>query len=285
MRLGFIGAGKAGCSLSRYLNSPQVTISGFYSKTFEHAKQAADATNSAAFSDLQQVVSASDMIFITTPDSVISRIWETIEQNGKKQALSLKGKTFCHCSGSLSSLVFQGAKEQGAFACALHPMQAISSKNTDLTETFFTADGDAYAVKQVKTLLSKQGNPIGVIKPSDKKKYHMAASTASNLVVGLAQMAVDSLTECGFSPDSALQMLGPLMRGNIDSICSKGPTQALTGPVERGDWQTVKAHLAELSGEKQDIYRLLSKQLLPAAQKKNETRDYSAMQTILEEKD
>ncbi|MCI8647093.1 MAG: DUF2520 domain-containing protein [Firmicutes bacterium] len=285
VRLGFIGAGKAGCSLSRYLKSPRISISGFYSKTFEHAKQAADDTQSVAFSDFRQVVSASDMIFVTTPDSIISRVWQQIEQAAREEGQSLEGKIFCHCSGSLSSKVFEGAETFGAFPAALHPMQAISGRDTDLKGTFFTADGHERAVKALLILLEEKGNPVAVISPESKKKYHMAAAAASNLMVGLVQFAVDALTECGFTPDLALQMLEPLMKGNLENICQKGTIQALTGPVERGDLPTLQVHLSELSGEKREIYRLLSKQVLKIAQKKHAEQDYSALKTILEEQD
>ena len=134
-------------------------------------------------------------------------------------------------------------------------------------------------------MLEEKGNSVTVIDPYCKKKYHMAASTASNLVAGLVQMAIDSLTECGFESETALRMLTPLMQGNINNICGKGTAEALTGPVERCDCDTVKAHLDQLNDEKQEIYRLLSMQLIEIAQRKNTKRDYSSLRKILEEKD
>ncbi|MCQ4635934.1 DUF2520 domain-containing protein [Anaerovorax odorimutans] len=285
MKTGFIGAGKAGCSLSRYLAGRQTEICGFYSKTPKHSRQAADYTKSAVFLNLEDVVKESDMIFVTTPDSVIGQIWEAIKKLEDQKKVRLGGKIFCHVSGSLSSQTFSGAGERGAFACAAHPMLAISSKDADLTGAFFTLDGDERAVAAVSSMLNDKGNPTAVIDPSCKKKYHMAASAASNLAVGLAQMAVDALADCGFSEEAAFTMLTPLMLGNVKNICEKGTAKALTGPAERCDCQTVAAHLAQLNGEDKEIYRLLSMRLLSIAQTKNPTRDYSKLKTILEEKD
>ena len=285
MKTGFIGAGKAGCSVSRYLQGSRIQISGYYSKTRTHSQQAADDTKSVVFLSLEEVVSNSDMIFVTTPDSAISQVWEHIKKLEDQGRLRLEGKVMCHLSGSLSSQVFEGIRRRGAFACAAHPMLAISSRDTDLTGAFFTLDGDEEGVRAVKTALESRGNPTAVIQPSCKKKYHMAAACASNLAVGLVQMAVDSLTECGFTPGDGLRMLTPLMMGNMKNICEKGPDQALTGPVERGDEDTIRAHLLELTGAKKDIYRLLSLQLINIAQNKNQNRDYTAIKTILEEKD
>ncbi len=282
MKLGFIGAGKAGCSLSRYLQGTKAEVSGFYSKTVEHATRAAEDMEAAVFLCLQQVVCASDVIFVTTPDGAVGEVWDTMRRQCEGL---LSGKLLCHLSGSLSSEIFQGRQEVGVYGCSLHPMQAISSRQTDLSGAFFTAEGDREAIFPLKALLVEKGNQVAVMDSAYKKKYHMAASTASNLMAGLAQMAIDSLTECGFTQDTALRMLAPLMKGNMDNICEHGVPAALTGPVERGDWETVKSHLAQLEGEKREIYRLLSKQLVAVAQKKNETRDYSKLKTILEEKD
>lgn len=282
MKIGFIGAGKAGNSLARYLKNPQIIISGFYSKTTEHAGQAADDTQSAVFYNLKEIISASDVIFITTPDSIIGPTWQKI----REEAVGLlSGKVFCHCSGSLSSQIFQGIIEEGASGCAVHPMQAISSRDTDLSGTFFTLDGQPQAVEKIRRILEEKGNRTGVIDPEQKKKYHMAASTASNLVVGLVQMAQESLSQCGFSEKTALEMLTPLLLGNTKNICENGIAAALTGPLERGDWETVNSHLSQLTGEKQEIYRLLSRQLLKVAQQKNPKRDYTKLKRILEEKD
>lgn len=285
MKIGFIGAGKAGNSVARYLKNPETQISGFYSKTYEHAKDAADDTKSAVFLNLNELVSSSDIIFITTPDSIIEKIWNLIIVDAENGNLDLKGKIFCHCSGSLSSEVFNCCSDYGASSCAAHPMQAISSKVTDLSRTFFTVDGTEPARTVIKQLLEGKGNRVGIIESSCKKKYHMAASTASNLVIGLVQMSVNSLQQCGFSRETAQDMLIPLIRGNIDNLCNNGPVSALTGPVERGDCETVTSHLQQLTGEEKEIYRLLSRQLIKIAQEKNPNRDYSNLKEILEEKD
>ncbi len=283
MKIGFIGAGKAGCSLSGYLKGSSVTISGFCSKTYAHAKRAADDTLSVAFSDLKQLISISDIIFITTPDSMISKVWEEIRALAADK-VQITGKIFCHCSGSRSSLIFEHIQELGAFRCAAHPMRAISSRDTDLTGTFFTLDGDEEAVSVIGELLKNKGNPVSIIDSACKVKYHMASSAASNLMVALADLAVEALAECGFSSQRALEMLTPLMMGNMENICTKGTAEALTGPVERGDCDTVQKHLSQLSGEDKEIYRLLSGRLVQIARKKNPERNYSVLEHLLEEK-
>ncbi len=62
----------------------------------------------------------------------------------------------------------------------------------------------------------------------------------SNLVCALVQQSIDELTRCGFSQEDALRALTPLIRSNTARLLAVGPTEALTGPVERNDCETVK---------------------------------------------
>ena len=102
MRIGIIGAGRVGVTMGKYLGDAGVEVSGFYSKTTQSAVQAAEFTDTTVYKSLQDIVEASDTLMITTPDGVISEVWDCIA------GYDLTGKILCHCSGSLSSNVFSG---------------------------------------------------------------------------------------------------------------------------------------------------------------------------------
>ncbi|SFU39018.1 3-methyl-2-oxobutanoate hydroxymethyltransferase [Clostridium sp. DSM 8431] len=108
INIGFIGAGKVGFSLGKYLTNNKINISGYYSRNVESTKEAAKFTNSKCFVSINDLIKESDVIFITTPDSVIGSIWENIDK------LSIKNKIICHCSGSLSSKIFSNKDEEAA---------------------------------------------------------------------------------------------------------------------------------------------------------------------------
>ncbi|MEA4923526.1 MAG: DUF2520 domain-containing protein [Eubacteriaceae bacterium] len=286
MRTGFIGAGKAGTSLGAYFKDNGVPVAGYFSRSIESSKQAADLTKSTAFSDLKELVTESDMIFITTPDGAIG---ETAE---KLADFDLAGKYLCHLSGSVSSGVLLCADERCASA---HPMTAISGKNTDLSGVFFTLEGEEETMTELEQIFKKCGNPTARIRTEKKDIYHCAASVASNLMVGLAQISIDMLKECGFDEKSASELLAPLMKNNISAVCEKGTAAALTGPVERADADTVKKHLGCFEktegagsgvGSQQmcEIYRLLSLELIDIAREKNKDRNYNELKELLEEK-
>ena len=274
MKIGFIGAGKAGTSLGIHFMKNGIALSGYYSKSKNSSKQAADYTKSTAFSNLDQVVANSDMIFVTTPDGIIEQIAQILSE------LDISTKILCHCSGSLSSEIFSCTN---GIKVSAHPMLSISSKNIDMSKAFFTLEGDVVGLEALAEIFKKTKNKTIVIKSESKIKYHCAASLASNLMIALAEKSIKMLKDCGFERKSAIELLGPLMENNIKAICENGTVGALTGPVERCDKDTVAAHLDILDEKDKEIYRLLSLELINVAREKNKERNYSSLKKLLEE--
>lgn len=86
------------------------------------------------------------------------------------------------------------------------------------------------------------------------------------------------LAECGFSDETSLALLRPLVQNNVDSMLEKGTVEALTGPVERGDIETVRKHLDALQGGVAEaIYRDLGNVLVDLAKQKHPEWDDTAM--------
>ena len=99
--------------------------------------------------------------------------------------------------------------------------------------------------------------------------------------MALISKSVDMLTECGFTPENALSALTPLMTGNMRHIAEDGVINSLTGPVERGDAETVRKHLECLeSGDDRELYTLLSRLLIPVAQARNPERSYRSVKEV-----
>lgn len=278
--LGFIGAGKVGTSLGLYLfKKGDIRLGGYFSRTPASAQFAADLTGSRAFDRLSDLVDFCDIIMVTTPDDEIKNIWGQI---GK---LNIQNKIICHCSGSLSSSVFFDSTTKGAYSCSVHPMLAISSKTDsyrDLGGAFFTLEGDREGTQILSRHLETLGNPHKVLSSKDKRAYHLASVAISNLVIGLGQMACGLLETYGFTQEEALEALSVLGKKNMGALFEKGPGQALTGPVERGDLGTIQGHLGaledlgwDLEGE---VYRALSQVLVKIARDKHPERDYGPIE-------
>lgn len=279
MNIGIIGAGKVGVSVGRYLKDNNIQISGFYDIDSDNAAFAAQFTQTDCFSDLEELVKLSDTLFITTPDGVIGSVWDCIRNN-----MSVKNKIVCHFSGALSSDVFTDSQSTGAGVCSIHPMLAFSDKLTSYripANTFFAVEGDETAVSAVKSLFESLGNTVCRIDKSKKSLYHTAASVLSNELVALLDMGYSLLEQCGFSRDDAVKATQNLVSGNVKSVLENGCVNALTGPVERNDLQTVKKHVESLQCEDRQIYILLAKRLVKLAKAKNEDRDYRDLSEFL----
>ena len=280
MRIAFVGAGKVGVTLGKYLaESDACTLTGYYSKSRESAQKAANYTKSECFQWLDTLIANSDAIFLTVPDGMIASVYEEMCH------YELSGKHIIHCSGSLSSNLFTDIGKVGAQGLSIHPLYAFSQPygdNRKLSEAVFSMEGSPQAVSFWQEVLKKKGNTVVLLSTEQKNKYHCAAVLGSNLMIGLLDASVTLLKECGFSTAEALRALHPLTIGNLEKAFLTSPAMALTGPVERADTETVKKHFAEMDEEMLEIYKRLSKRALQLAREKNPDRDYKNVEEILQ---
>ena len=278
MKIGFIGAGRVGCSIGKYLQQSGICIAGYYDPQTEAADSAAAFTGSKSYPILEDLIFHSDLLFITTPDSMIVPVWEEIRQ------LSLAEKVICHCSGALPSDAFAGITETGASGCSFHPMLPFSSRFESfgqLKHAYFTIEGQDPAVEAVTNLFARLGNTVCRIPGEHKPKYHTAASILSNQVIAVLDTGYRLLEQCGFTREEARNAAAGLIRQNIENVIQQDCISALTGPVERNDLPTVQKHLNCLSTEDRQMYQMLGLKLVQLAEKKNPGQDYQAMRALL----
>lgn len=250
MKIGFIGAGKAGCSLASYFKSRGEKITGFYSPhnkldIFKNYKTA------------EEVAENCELLIISVKDDVISDVWHSLQNK------SIRCKTVCHLSGSLTSSVFDSA--DGISVCSMHPLLAFNSVNTPVEaigRAYFTLEGDDNAVRVLSDLLERCGNRYKVIKAESKTLYHAAACFVSNFVTAVCAEGFSILEKsCGFTDKEAAEAFGALIEENARNVCKNGIKGSLTGPVSRGDAGTVIKHMHALSGREKEIYKILSEVL------------------------
>lgn len=278
MKVGFIGAGKVGFSLGRYFADNGIELTGYYSRTADSARKAAEFTGSEFYSQPDGLISASDAVFLTVPDGAIKETYLSLTK------YKLTGKQLCHCSGAMSATeAFPDISAYGALASSIHPLFPVSSREEsykELGNAFFCIEGDC--ADEWSGILSRMGNSVRIITSGIKSRYHAACSVASNLVCGLMEESVQMLEQCGFTADEALAALEPLAMSNIRRIFAVGPTAALTGPIERNDVSTVKKHIACIDDKTgSELYKAVSRKLADMAQERHKESDYTEMKSIL----
>lgn len=278
MRIGFIGAGKVGCTLGKYFRENGIPVSGYYNRTSEHAKEAAEFTDTLYYEDVNDLINESDMIFITVSDNSIPMVYGSLDKK------ILAGKIIAHSSGALSSSVFTDSGTYGFYGYSIHPIYAVNDRFTaykNVQNAFITIEGNEDKIDFLLNLFRSLGNKTAKISSENKVRYHSAAVFASNLVCGLFGKAEDILVSCGFSQDDAKDALKGLFLDNASGIADKGPMLQLTGPIERNDTGTVRKHLDVLSEDEKEVYIAASKAVLKLAKRKHSDRDYNEMETLL----
>lgn len=280
MRIGFIGAGRVGFTMGKYLRNHGCDITGYYSRNPEHAREAALFTDTEVYEDVLKLINGSDAIILTVSDSAISEVFDRI-----KDYSGIEGKILCHTSGSLSSRVFDDSPYQ-VYGYSIHPIYAISDKLNSykhFSNAFITIEGHERYLDDIISIFRHAGNGTSSISASDKSKYHASCVMASNLVCGIYGAAIESLEECGIDKHTAGDMLISLFYDNVKGIRDNGLVKQLTGPIDRNDIDTVVSHLSVLSGNLRDIYIDVSLSTLRIAEEKYPDRDYTGLRKVLEE--
>lgn len=254
MKVSFIGAGKVGTALAKFISSKD-EILYFYSKNHDSACKAADYLACKATDDLKTLIEASEIVFITTPDHQI----ENVVQKIVDLKVDLNHKMFVHTSGAHPSDLLKDLKEFEAHIFSIHPLQSFSSIDKavkDLEMTYF-----AYESKSEILLewLKKHTSNILVLKPEDKVKYHLAACVFSNYLVTLMDFGNQMLSDLSLDV-AGMTAMYPLIQATLSNILNSSPKEALTGPIKRGDINTLEKHLKVLNDSNKNLYLSLAKQ-------------------------
>jgi predicted short-subunit dehydrogenase-like oxidoreductase (DUF2520 family) len=162
----------------------------------------------------------------------------------------------------------------GSACGVLHPLQTIVSPEQgveNLKGISFGLAGDPAALawgREIIALLDGREIPVT---PGRMALYHAGAVMASNGMVALIDAAVRLMEEAGIEYQSALDGLGPLSRATLNNVLASGPRAALTGPIARGDAETVRLHIDVLPEAPRDIgalYRSVGHSLLGLARRR-----------------
>lgn len=284
MKIGFVGAGRASCSLGKYFqmkgNEAGIQVTGYYSLMEEDTRWAAEFTDSKAYTGIDELIKESDSIVLSTFDGAIKDVWNSMNKE------LIKGKCICHLSGSLSSDIFSGIESYGAYAISIHPMFAFSSKESvyeQLNQVSFTLEGDDYGKKQWGEVFDKLGNSYVLIDSKVKPLYHAAASLLSNHVVAVLATGYDMLMQCGFSLDEARHFSEILVKNNVEHVIETGVVDALTGPIERNDTDTILKHIEAMDDSQKVIYGACGRKIVEIAKEKNPQNNYEHIDSILAE--
>lgn len=239
-----IGAGRIANSLVEAIHKKILYFDSVIDSDMTRAESFAKKFGIKNFSSDYRFLAQSSYIFLTIPDAQIEKTAKTIS----KQCHDLKGKLFIHCSGSLSVDVLKSLKKRGAETASFHPMMTFPNVTpVKLNDVYVAVEAYEQPTEHFLFELAKElkMKPFK-INPADKIKYHMLGVFGSNFMVANLLAAKKIAEEIpGIPPVEKL--LKKLCYQTLDNILQNGVEKALSGPVQRGDVNTIKKHHDELS--------------------------------------
>ncbi len=271
--IGFIGAGRLGTTLAEALARSGYRIAAVSSRSHASAARLANATGHAPLvcNAPQVVADRCDLIFITTPDNAIQEIAEaTVWRNDH---------AVVHCSGALTVAALATVSQSGAQTASFHPMQTFTAAGQTLHGVTIAIEGSGSLAAALAQMAHAIGCTPVAISSEDKSLYHISGVLASNYVVTLMNLAEELWEAQGLSRTYARQALLTLLKGTVANIEQAGSTQALTGPIARGDDKTIAAHLETLATKAPALlalYRELGQHTVPVAQAKGAIDEQTA---------
>lgn len=205
--------------------------------------------------DRVPAIRSASLVLIATPDDAISSVSQGLRDDRSIDAHHV----VLHLSGLLDRRAVSALEYTGAGLGSFHPLQSVADPAMapqDFLGSYAGIEGDERALEAGDRLATALGM-IPVRLPTEAKPlYHAAAVVAANYTVALAGVAESLARSAGLPTDIAGKLYLPLIRGAAANL-DLGAAAALTGPVRRGDLETIRAHLAVLGPEERRLYRAL----------------------------
>jgi predicted short-subunit dehydrogenase-like oxidoreductase (DUF2520 family) len=266
-----LGAGKLGCAVGAMLRQGGLRIVAASTRSEDTAELACQLIGGEACTDNTEAAERAAIILLTMNDDTIARVADELAQAG----VFRPGQLVIHMSGALPLSVLDPAARAGAHVGAAHPMRSFATREQairDIPHSVYgvtAGPGASEELDEIVRLL--EGRAVHI---ADEKKvlYHAAAVMASNYLVAVEDMAVQLLLDAGFDETSAMEALAPLAQNTLENVAELGTTDALTGPIVRGDVETLRAHLdalASLPPDRLRLYRALGLRAIDIAERRS----------------
>ena len=270
-RIAIIGAGRVGGAVGHLLNKAGWQISAVVTRSRSSSEKAAEFIGAgAATTDAAKAAADADIVLITTPDGSIRAVCEGIAGHIRK------GATVLHMSGAHTLDLLDAARSAGAYRAVIHPLQSVPGREqgaANLPGSYFRVEADPEAAGMSRELVKALGG-IELAMPKwtgdrdSASLYHAGAVTVSNHLVALIEHGLAFYQVLGAEKREAITAVLPLIKGTLANIERLGTTEALTGPVVRGDVETVQGHIDAMrkrAPELLPLYRMLVRQTVAIA--------------------
>ena len=235
----------------------------------------------------EEAVQEADMCLLTVSDDAIQHVCKKLLRHFADDCV------VAHCSGALDSTALNAANDRGLPVCSAHPLntfpnRAAARKLLTNTEhgTALYCEGDELALEKITALFGQAGFNAVRITQQAKPLYHAACVFACNYLTVLMDLSLHGAQAAGLDRQQFWQALQPIIQATLNNISAHGTSAALSGPIARGETETIDKHLDELSKLPSptsetmiDAYKILARHALSLAGRE-ETLDSTTIEKL-----
>lgn len=262
-RFAMVGPGYAGSTLAGALKAAGHLPVGIWGRSLQTTQRLAEKLHTPAYTQPNAALSSAEWIFFAVPDALIAEVAEQYAGSGLISSHSV----LIHLAGAWGPELLPA----GWPRLALHPCLSLQGFGQSLQQVPLVAEANApLADAAAESIAASTGAHLLRFPGTDRASYHALCALTANLVPALLHNISMQLQSLGFTFQEADELLLSLLDSGWRAVGTKG-TAGLTGPLVRGDVQTVQRHLSALQNRAPDLavcYQQLSQLLLaslPAA--------------------
>jgi predicted short-subunit dehydrogenase-like oxidoreductase (DUF2520 family) len=267
-----IGAGNWGSSLAHALSVAGVGLSEVIISAGSR-RGYAKWLRALPLTTLDRARLDADVLWLCVPDAAIAPLARRLAK--RAAARGLKGQIVVHSSGALSSQVLASAAALGASVASVHPVMSFPTRHpVSLQGIWFGVEAEAAARRILNALVRRVGGCPFVVKAGNKALYHAVGMLSSPLLVSHLAAAQQVAALAGISPRQARRLIEPIARATLGNFFARGPRKSFSGPIARGDAETIRLHLQALDPHPMlaEVYRSLALHALEALPSPNDRK-------------
>lgn len=190
---------------------------------------------------LESASLAADVLWIAVPDDAITNCAKAIARRGFGSRIAL------HSSGAIASDALIALRRKGAAIASIHPLMSfVGGTPPSLQDVLFSVEGDRSAVAVARRIARDVGGLPFEISKRDKPLYHAFGAFTSPLLIAHLETAESLAVASGVPPAMARKAMRPIILATLENYFRSGAAAAFSGPLVRGDVQTIGKHLAAL---------------------------------------
>lgn len=278
-RIAIVGAGNLAAALAPALRNAgyaiEIVVARSSGASLQRARRLAREVRAHALKNPIESLQA-ELVWFCVPDAQIAAAARSLGAR-----FSWRERIALHSSGALASDELSLLRKRGAEVASVHPLMTfVRGSRPDLSGVPFAVEGDAAAVRVARQLVRDLGGRAYAIRKEDKAEYHAWGTFSSPLLTALLATTEQVASTAGMNPKSARARMLPILQQTLANYARLGAAGAFSGPIVRGDAETIRRHLHGL--RRVPAAREVYVALVRAALSTLPARNKSALRRILD---